>query len=60
MNHSNITNTCKEERNGLQGLNLINAFLFRASTENSEHAKFIAKLIIERATGRKVGQISVM
>ena len=60
MNHSNITNTCKEERNGLQGLNLINAFLFRASTENSEHAKFIAKLIIERATGRKVEQISVM
>ncbi len=60
MNHLNITNTCKEERKGMQGLNLINAFLFRASTENSEHAKFIAKLIIERATGRTVEQISVV
>lgn len=60
MNHSNITNTCKEERKGMQGLNLINAFLFRASTENSENAEFIAKLIIERATGRTVEQISVV
>ena len=60
MNHSNITNTCKDERNGMQGLNLINAFLFRALTENPENAEFIAKLIIERTTGRKVEQISVM
>lgn len=59
MNHFYNTNTCKHERSGLQGLNLINSFLFRASTENPEHAKFIAKLIIERATGRKVGEISV-
>ena len=44
----------------MQGLDLINAFLFRASTENSENAEFIAKLIIERATGRKVEQISVI
>ena len=60
MNHSNITNTCRKERKGMQGLDLINAFLFRASTENSENAEFIAKLIIERATGRKVEQISVV
>ena len=57
MSYSNITSTC---RKGMQGLDLINAFLFRASTENSENAEFIAKLIIERATGRKVEQISVM
>ena len=44
----------------MQDLDLINAFLFRASTENSENAEFIAKLIIERSTGRKVEQISVM
>ncbi len=60
MNHSNITNTCKKERHSMQDLDLINAFLFRASTENSENAEFIAKLIIERSTGRKVEQISVM
>ena len=58
MNHSNITNACGEKKS-LQDLDLINSFLFRASTENSEDAKFIAKLIIERATGRKVEQISV-
>ena len=58
MNHSNIKNTCGEKKS-LQDIDLINSFLFRASTENSEYAKFIAKLIIERATGRKVEQISV-
>ena len=60
MSKSYNTNTCRKERNGMQGLDLINAFLFRASTENSENAEFIAKLIIERATGRKVEQISVL
>ncbi len=60
MNKSYITNTCKEERKSMQDLDLINSFLFRALTENSENAEFIAKLIIERATGRKVEQISVM
>ena len=43
-----------------KGLNLINSFLFGASTEKPENAEFIAKLIIERATGRKVGKISVV
>lgn len=59
MNHSNITNTCNRKKKGMQGLNLINAFLFRASTENPENAEFIAKLIIERATGRRVEKITV-
>lgn len=37
----------------LQELNLINSFLFGASTEDPQNAEFIAKLIIERATGKK-------
>lgn len=44
----------------LQDLNLIDAFLFSASTENPKDAELIAKLIIERATGRKVKEISVV
>lgn len=44
----------------LQELNLIDAFLFSASTENPKNAELIAKLIIERATGRKVKEISVV
>ena len=48
------------KQNAFKGLNLINSFLFGASTEKPENAEFIAKLIIERATGKKVGKISVM
>lgn len=59
MNKSYNTKTCKEERSALQGLNLINSFLFGASTEKPEDAEFIAKLIIERATGKRVEKISV-
>lgn len=44
----------------LQDLNLVDSFLFSASTENPQNAEFIAKLIIERATGRKIKEISVM
>lgn len=44
----------------LQELNLIDAFLFSASTENPKDAETIAKIIIERATGRKVKEISVV
>lgn len=44
----------------LQDLNLVDSFLFSASTENPQDAEFIAKLIIERATGRKIKEISVM
>ena len=60
MNKSNIINACNTERKSMQDLDLINSFLFRALTENPECAKFIAKLVIERATGRKVEQISVV
>ena len=44
----------------LQDLNLVDSFLFSASTENPQNAEFIAKLIIERATGRRIKEISVM
>lgn len=37
-----------------QELDLVDSFMFGASTENPENAKYIAKLIIERATGRKL------
>lgn len=43
----------------LQELNLINGFLFAASTEDPKNAEFIAKLIIERATGKRVKDITV-
>ncbi len=42
-----------------QELNLVDGFLFGASTENPEDAEYIAKLIIERATGQKVGEVTV-
>jgi len=44
----------------LQDLNLVDSFLFSASNENSQDAELIAKLIIERATGRRIKEISVM
>lgn len=44
----------------LQELNLIDAFLFSATTENPKDAELIAKIIIERATGKKVKEISVI
>ena len=43
----------------LQELNLVDGFLFGASTENPEDAEYIAKLIIERATGKKVREVTV-
>ncbi len=46
--------------NSLQELNLIDSFLFSAFTENTHNAKLIAKLIIERATGKKLGDVSVL
>lgn len=42
-----------------QELDLVDSFMFGASTENPENAKYIAKLIIERATGKKVREITV-
>ncbi len=44
----------------LQDLNLVDSFLFSASTENPQNAELIAKMIIERATGRRIKDISVM
>lgn len=40
-------------------LNLMDSFLFEAATEKPENAVIIAKVIIERATGRKVKKLIV-
>ena len=42
-----------------QELNLVDGFLFGASTENPKDAEYIAKIIIERATGKKVKEVTV-
>ena len=60
MNKSNNIQACKKAYQPLQDLNLIDAFLFAASTEKNQDAEFIAKLIIERATNEKVDGISVV
>lgn len=44
----------------LQDLNLLDSFLFGASTENSQNAEFISKIIIERVKGHKIKKITVM
>lgn len=43
----------------LQDLNMLDSFLFSASTEKIQDAEFIAKIIIERATGRKLDKVVV-
>ena len=60
MNKSYKANSCKKTYKPLQELDLIDAFLFGASTEKPQDAEFIAKLIIERATNEKVDKISVV
>ena len=54
------TDSCKRVFKPLQELNLIDSFLFGASTEKIQDAEFIAKLIIERATNEKVDEITVV
>ena len=60
MNISSKEVSCKKNFKPLQELDLIDAFLFGASTEKPQDAEFIAKLIIERATNEKVDKISVV
>ena len=60
MNISSKKDSCRKNFKPLQELNLIDAFLFGASTEKTQDAEFIAKLIIERATNEKVDTISVV
>lgn len=43
----------------LEDLNLMDAFLMEATTENVENAKKIAKVVIERATGHTVENLIV-
>ena len=47
------------ERQAFRGLSLINSYIFGASTEDPENAEFIARLIVERATGEQIGEVSV-
>lgn len=44
----------------LQDLNLLHSFLFGVATEIPENAELIARIIIERALGWKVGKVLVM
>ena len=60
MNKSFNKDSCKKAFKPLQELNLIDSFLFGASTEKIQDAEFIAKLIIERATNEKVDKITVV
>ena len=60
MSQSYKKESCKKTYKPLQELNLIDAFLFGASTEKTQDAEFIAKLIIERATNEKLDQITVV
>ena len=60
MTKSYNKNSCKKTFKPLQELNLIDSFLFGASTEKIQDAEFIAKLIIERATNEKVDKITVV
>ena len=60
MSNIYISKTYESGQKAFKSLNLINSFLFGASTEKPENAEFIARLIIERATGKKLGRISVV
>jgi len=46
-------------KRSLEELNMMDSFLFSVCTEKKEHAECIARLIIERATGKRVGEITV-
>lgn len=43
----------------LEELDMMDSFLFEAATENAENAKKIAKIIIERVAGQRVGKLVI-
>lgn len=43
----------------LQDLNMMDSFLFEATTEDMENAKKIAKIIIKRTTGHSVENLVI-
>lgn len=68
MNKSNTYNSYKRKSvysnevipmKTLQDLNMMDSFLFEATTEDMENAKKIAKIIIKRATGHSVENLVV-
>lgn len=56
MNHESYKHSYSRP---LEELNLMDSFLFEASTEDSEDAVKIAKIIIERVTGHLVKNLTV-
>ena len=67
--NSNVLTQSYERKNPIQeqvsqykpyeDLNLMDSFLFESATEDPEKAAIVAKPVIERATGRKVGKLIV-
>ena len=55
LQHSNYPRNKK----ALEDLNLIDAFMFDVSTEKIQNAEVIAKVIVERATGKKLGRVII-
>jgi len=55
----NIIHEHKSPIKSYEELTLMDSFLFESVTETTENAMAISKIIIERATGRKVGKLLV-
>lgn len=43
----------------LNDLNLMDSFLFSAITERTQNAEVVARLVVERATGLKLGKVII-
>lgn len=49
----------KSRLKSLDDLNMLDSFLFSVSTEETKNAELIARIIIERATGIKLGEVII-
>ena len=58
IDYQSVSNDFKVIR-ALKDLNLIDAFLFNASTEKTHDAEIVARIVVERATGQKLGKVIV-
>lgn len=50
---------CRSGLKSLDDLNMLDSFLFSVSTEETRNAEVIARIIIERATGIKLGEVII-
>ena len=50
---------CRSGLKSLEDLNMLDSFLFSVSTEETKNAELIARIIIERATGIKLGEVII-